>query len=81
MHDATQTACTDRLVFSTDVRSLVSDSQLGYRHRAAINIFTDVLFASLPIPVILTLQVNVRTKATLIAILSIGYLYVEIIIS
>ncbi|PMD44631.1 hypothetical protein L207DRAFT_579565 [Hyaloscypha variabilis F] len=39
----------------------------------SINIFTDVLFASLPIPIILTLQVNVRTKATLIAILSIGY--------
>ncbi|PMD25498.1 hypothetical protein NA56DRAFT_699435 [Hyaloscypha hepaticicola] len=39
----------------------------------SINVFTDVLFASLPIPVILTLQINVRTKATLIAILSIGY--------
>lgn len=44
----------------------------------AINIFTDVLFASLPLPVVSTLQVNVRTKATLIAILSIGYLYVTI---
>jgi len=39
----------------------------------SINIFTDVLFASLPIPVILSLQVNPRTKASLIAILSIGY--------
>ena len=52
-------------------------SQLRYWCPTAINIFTDVLFASLPIPIILTLQVNVRTKATLIAILSIGYLYVE----
>lgn len=43
----------------------------------AIHIFTDVLFASLPLPVILTLQINVRTKATLMAILSIGYLYVK----
>jgi len=39
----------------------------------AINIITDVLFASMPIPVILALQVNLRTKITLIAILSLGY--------
>lgn len=37
------------------------------------------LFASLPLLAISTLHVNVRTEATLIAILSIGYLYVAMI--
>jgi hypothetical protein len=40
-----------------------------------VNILTDVLFASLPITVIWNLQVNVRTKLSLLAILSLGYLY------
>ena len=40
-----------------------------------INIITDVLFASLPISVIWNLQVNLRTKLSLLAILSLGYLY------
>ncbi|KAH7336337.1 hypothetical protein BKA65DRAFT_552994 [Rhexocercosporidium sp. MPI-PUGE-AT-0058] len=39
----------------------------------AINIFTDLLFATLPIPVILALQINIRTKISLICILSLGY--------
>ncbi|KAH6711072.1 hypothetical protein BKA61DRAFT_695010 [Leptodontidium sp. MPI-SDFR-AT-0119] len=39
----------------------------------AINIFTDFLFATLPIPVILPLQINIRTKISLICILSLGY--------
>ena len=38
-----------------------------------INIVTDVLFAVLPIPVILKLQVNKRTKASLIVVLSLGF--------
>jgi len=39
----------------------------------AINIFTDFLFATLPIPLILPLQINVRTKISLICILGLGY--------
>jgi len=39
----------------------------------AINIFTDFAFATLPIPVILPLQINIRTKISLICILSLGY--------
>ncbi|KAF4620180.1 hypothetical protein G7Y89_g14640 [Cudoniella acicularis] len=39
----------------------------------AINIFTDFLFASLPIPVILSLKINMRTKLSLICILGLGY--------
>jgi len=40
---------------------------------SVINIITDVLFASLPIPVVWNLQVNLRTKLSLLAILSLGY--------
>ncbi|KAK8023755.1 hypothetical protein PG993_011821 [Apiospora rasikravindrae] len=38
----------------------------------AVNITTDVVFVLLPIPMILKLQVNNRTKATLIVALSLG---------
>ncbi|KAH7317763.1 phosphatidylserine decarboxylase [Rhexocercosporidium sp. MPI-PUGE-AT-0058] len=38
-----------------------------------VNILTDVLFASLPIPIVWKLQVNMRTKISLICILSLGY--------
>lgn len=37
-----------------------------------INIITDILFAVLPIPIILKLQVNKRTKISLIVIVSLG---------
>jgi hypothetical protein len=43
---------------------------------SVINIITDVLFASLPVTVVWNLQVNMRTKISLLAILSLGYLYV-----
>ncbi|KAI9744549.1 MAG: hypothetical protein M1818_002078 [Claussenomyces sp. TS43310] len=39
-----------------------------------VNIATDVLFASLPIPMVWTLQVNWRIKFSLMSILSLGYL-------
>lgn len=39
-----------------------------------VNIITDILFAILPIPVILKLQVNKRTKITLIVVLSLGFI-------
>ncbi|EKD21422.1 oxidoreductase [Drepanopeziza brunnea f. sp. 'multigermtubi' MB_m1] len=38
-----------------------------------VNILTDVLFATLPIPVILKLQVNTQAKLSLVLILSLGY--------
>lgn len=40
----------------------------------AVNIFTDFVFATLPIPIISKLQINTRTKISLIGILSLGYL-------
>ncbi|KAK3073517.1 hypothetical protein LTR53_004856 [Teratosphaeriaceae sp. CCFEE 6253] len=40
---------------------------------AVVNICTDVLFAVLPIPIIVKLQVNLRTKITLALILSLGF--------
>ncbi|KFY98300.1 hypothetical protein V498_01565 [Pseudogymnoascus sp. VKM F-4517 (FW-2822)] len=39
----------------------------------AVNIATDVAFALLPIPIIWKLSVNIRTKITLIFILSLGF--------
>ena len=39
---------------------------------SSINIFTDVFFALLPIPIIWNLQINQRTKITLSFILSLG---------
>ncbi|KAI9050571.1 hypothetical protein LZ554_005732 [Drepanopeziza brunnea f. sp. 'monogermtubi'] len=38
-----------------------------------VNIMTDVLFATLPIPVVLKLQVNMQAKVSLVLILSLGY--------
>ncbi|KAK3677340.1 hypothetical protein LTR78_002878 [Recurvomyces mirabilis] len=39
-----------------------------------INIITDVLFAVLPIPIIIKLQINLRAKITLMFILSLGFM-------
>ncbi|KAL1998723.1 hypothetical protein VTN02DRAFT_5679 [Thermoascus thermophilus] len=41
---------------------------------SAVNVATDVLFAALPIPMFGSIKVNKRTKASLMAILSLGYL-------
>jgi hypothetical protein len=38
------------------------------------NIFTDVCFATLPIPIIWGLQMSKRTRINLIGVLSLGYL-------
>lgn len=40
---------------------------------AAINIITDAVLVLLPIPTIITLKVNVVTKASLISVLLIGF--------
>ncbi|PBP16420.1 hypothetical protein BUE80_DR012875 [Diplocarpon rosae] len=47
---------------------------IGMSNSVVVNILTDVLFASLPIPIVWNLQVNVRTKISLIVIMSLGYL-------
>lgn len=39
----------------------------------AINIATDLLFATLPIPILWNLQVSVRTRIGLVSVLSLGY--------
>jgi len=44
------------------------DSMIG------INMATDFIFAIIPIPLIWNLQLNIRAKAVLIAILSLGIL-------
>jgi hypothetical protein len=41
----------------------------------AFNIFTDVAFATLPVPVIWTLKMPFRTRTYLIGVLSLGYVY------
>ncbi|KAF2471195.1 uncharacterized protein BDR25DRAFT_223412 [Lindgomyces ingoldianus] len=41
---------------------------------SAINIATDVIFATLPIPIIWNLRVNLRTRISLIVILGLGFL-------
>ncbi|KAF2205511.1 hypothetical protein GQ43DRAFT_362224 [Delitschia confertaspora ATCC 74209] len=40
---------------------------------SSFNIITDFLFATIPIPLVWKLQLNVRTKVSLIAVLSLGY--------
>ncbi|KAH8672964.1 hypothetical protein BGZ61DRAFT_427561 [Ilyonectria robusta] len=42
----------------------------------SFNIFTDVLFATFPVPIIWTLQMKLRTRLYLIGILSLGYMAV-----
>ncbi|WYZ44851.1 hypothetical protein EsH8_VIII_000167 [Colletotrichum jinshuiense] len=42
----------------------------------SFNIFTDVCFATLPIPIIWVLQMKLRTRVYLIVVLSLGYLAV-----
>jgi hypothetical protein len=44
----------------------------------SFNIFTDVLFAVFPIPIIWTLQMKRKLRIYLVAILSLGYLYVHL---
>ena len=42
----------------------------------AFNIFTDVAFATLPIPIIWNLKMHLKTRLYLIGVLSLGYLAV-----
>lgn len=42
--------------------------------RAAVNILTDIFFAIIPIPMLWNVQINPRTKASLICIMGLGVL-------
>ncbi|CAL3967960.1 unnamed protein product [Diplocarpon coronariae] len=57
----------DAKCFSTNTFTYIGMSN------SVVNILTDVLFASLPIPIVWNLQVNIRTKISLIMIMSLGY--------
>ncbi|CAG8957344.1 hypothetical protein HYFRA_00010770 [Hymenoscyphus fraxineus] len=46
---------------------------IGMFNSTVVNIFTDVLLACLPIPVVWTLQVNKRTKISLVVVLGLGF--------
>lgn len=56
--------------------TLAQRSVVGTLTDLAINIITDVLFACMPIPLIWKLQMNTRTKITLICVLGLGFLCV-----
>lgn len=53
---------------------LTSNILFELTHRLVVNIVTDVTFAALPIPIVWNLQINGRTRASLITILSLGFL-------
>lgn len=52
----------------------IAFKRLGSDLDLAFNIFTDVCFATLPIPIIWVLQMKLRTRVYLIVVLSLGYL-------
>ena len=56
------------LFFQTETRSL----ELTHQYLGC-NIFTDICFASIPVPIILGLQMRKKTRIYLISILSLGY--------
>ena len=43
---------------------------------SVVNIVTDVFFAALPVPMLWNVQINARTKASLVAIMGLGVLSV-----
>ncbi|KAH6705431.1 hypothetical protein BKA61DRAFT_699186 [Leptodontidium sp. MPI-SDFR-AT-0119] len=57
---------------TTRCYSIVVFSKIGLMN-TGINIFTDVLLATLPIPIIWKLQINRRKKIALVGVLSLGY--------
>lgn len=46
-------------------------------YKPALNIFTDVVLATLPVPVVWNLQMKLKLRLYVIGILSLGYLFVE----
>ncbi|KAL2062515.1 hypothetical protein VTL71DRAFT_6781 [Oculimacula yallundae] len=57
---------------TTKCYSIVIFSKIGLAN-TGINIFTDVLLATIPVPIIWKLQINRRQKIALIGVLSLGY--------
>jgi hypothetical protein len=64
-----------RKLATTKCYSIVAFTKIGLMN-TGINIATDVLLATLPIPIIWTLQINRRQKTALIGVLSVGYVAV-----
>jgi len=65
-----------QLVCTTAVSRLLGKAVVGSANRlTVVNIVTDIILAVLPVPVVWNLQLNKRTKATLIVILGLGFLY------
>lgn len=60
---------------TTKCYSIVAFTKIGLMN-TGINIATDVLLATLPIPIIWKLQINQRQKIALIGVLSLGYVAV-----
>lgn len=58
---------------STRCFSAKTFSSIGL-FNSIINILTDFIFAILPIPIIIKLKVNLRTKCTLVFVLSLGFI-------
>ncbi|KAI7257292.1 hypothetical protein KC343_g3775 [Hortaea werneckii] len=61
-----------QLLPSTRCFSAKTFSSIGL-FNSIINIVTDLVFAILPIPIIVKLKVNLRTKCTLVFVLSLGF--------
>lgn len=61
-----------QLLPSTRCFSAKTFSSIGLFH-SIVNILTDLIFAILPIPIIVKLKVNLRTKCILVFVLSLGF--------
>lgn len=66
-----------RALPTTKCYSIVAFTKIGLMN-TGINITTDVLLATLPIPIIWSLQINGRQKIALIGVLSLGYAAVAV---
>lgn len=66
-----------RALPTTKCYSIVAFTKIGLMN-TGINIATDVLLATLPIPIIWSLQINGRQKIALIGVLSLGYAAVAV---
>lgn len=52
-----------------------------YSQTIAFNIFTDVLFATIPIPIVWKLQMKARVRLYLIGVFSLGYMYASTLLN
>lgn len=66
-----------RILPTTKCYPITAFTKIGLMN-TGINIASDVILATLPIPIIWKLQINKRQKIALIGVLSMGYLAVAI---